>query len=143
MTNLFRLESKNRLFVISNQGNGEYKVVGGPLKGKIVAEMHKLITVPKGRTAEQHVDVLIAKLVNSKVKHGFTLKKGDINELNASVEMITKGASRKARLEKQLKRMEPIFKKAEVVFKKREAKLAAIREELAKYATPEATDEKK
>jgi len=143
MTNLFRLESAKRLFVISNQGSVEHKVGGGALKGKITAEMHKLITVPKGRTPEQHVDVLIAKLVNSKVKHGFTLKKGDLNELNTNVEMITKGATRKLRLEKQLKRMEPIFKKAEVVFKKREAKLAAIRLELAKYAAPEATDEKK
>lgn len=142
MANLYRLESKNRLFVISNQGNGKYKVVTGSLKGKVKAESRKLITINKKRTPDQEVDVLIAKVVNSKVKHGFELKKGDLNALNASVEMITKGASRKARLEKQLKRMAPLAKKAEDVFKKRNAKLTAIREELKKYSQPEAKEAK-
>ncbi|MBW2969258.1 hypothetical protein KY314_04020 [Candidatus Woesearchaeota archaeon] len=126
-----RLENGKRLYVYTLEGEGAYKIVSGSLKGTVKSEIRTMCDY-KGRTADQEALVAMSKAINIKMKNGYEVVAGDIDDFNKSVELVTVGVIERKKLQKKLESAKKAYGKVAKTFVEKKKAFKTARAELKK-----------
>ena len=128
-----RLENEKRLWIVNLKGS-EYTIVSGSLSGTAKREGHKVLTARKKWTVEQEALNKVARMVKSKMEHGFVAKDkagndktADVEKFLASVKMELVSTDKVERIKKQYEKATAAYNKAKANADKKEAKMKDIK----------------
>jgi hypothetical protein len=128
-----RLENDKRLWIVNLKG-AEYTIVSGSLSGTAKREGHKVLTAREKWTVEQEALNKVARMVKSKIKHGFVAKDkagndkmAEVEKFLASVKLELVSTDNVERIKKQYAKAEAAYQKAKANADKKEAKMKDIK----------------